>query len=176
MICVLGSPLPSIYSDHSLLDLVLKRIQGTRTHVPRQAAPVSPSILSQMCNFLDISKPVDAVFWSSFLFNLFTLARKSNLLADLVIRKGRQVLQGDVCPFADGLLVIFRWTKTLQDDSRALHISLVAIPGSLLCPVQAYLNMVRLVPASSTHPVLCFALLNMLELCPMQSLCLSCAN
>ena len=148
----LGSPFPSIPSDRYLLDLVLEGIQQTRTHVPQQAVPVSPSILRKMFNFLDVSKPVDAVFTSLFLFAFFPLARKSNIIADLVTRKGCQVLRLDVCPSADGLLVIFRWTKTIQDNSQVLHIPLVAIPGSLLCPVQAYLNMVRLVPAPSTHP------------------------
>ena len=148
----LGSPFPSIPSERYLLDLGLKGIQRTRIHIPHQAAPVSPSILLGIFNLLDVSKPVDAVFWSLFLFAFFTLARKSNLVADLVTRRGRQVLRKDVSPSADGLLVIFYWTKTLQDRSRALHIPLVSIPGSPLCPVQAYLNMIRLVPAAPSKP------------------------
>ena len=129
-----------------------KRIRILCDNIPHQAAPVSPSILLEIFNLLDVSKPVDAVFWSLFLFAFFTLARKSNLVADLVTRRGRQVLRRDVSPSADGLLVIFYWTKTLQDRSRALHIPLVSIPGSPLCPVQAYLNMICLVPAAPSKP------------------------
>ena len=42
--------------------------------------------------------------------------------------------------------------KTNQFGNRLLKIPLAAIPGSVLCPVTAYYNMVKLNPASETGP------------------------
>jgi hypothetical protein len=43
-------------------------------------------------------------------------------------------------------------SKTIQFGERLLIIPIVAIPGSSLCPVKAYLNMVKLVPAVNDAP------------------------
>ena len=50
----------------------------------------------------------------------------------------------------DGLIVTFKSTKTIQFRERKLHISLLRIPGSPLCPVKAYRRMIKLVPAPSS--------------------------
>ena len=73
-------------------------------------------------------------------------------LTDVVCGRGRQILRRDVCLSSGGLLVVFHWTKTIQDGSRTLSIPLVSIPGSPLCPVHAYCHMLRLVPALSSDP------------------------
>jgi len=46
-----------------------------------------------------------------------------------------------------GLIATFHCTKTIQFGERKLHIPLLRIPDSPLCPVSAYHRMVRLVPA-----------------------------
>ena len=102
-------------------------------------------------SLLDVSKPVDAVFSALFLFAFFTLARKYNLVADVVCGRGRQILCRDVCYSRGGLLVVFHWTKTIQDRSRTLSIPLVSIPGPPLCPLHVYCHMLRLVPALSSN-------------------------
>ena len=52
-----------------------------------------------------------------------------------------------------GLLVTFKCTKTIQFGERRLHISLLRIADSLLCPVSTYLRMICLVPAHHPCPV-----------------------
>ena len=148
----LGLPFPSSPTERFLLDTVLRGLHGSNVHTTEQAAPMTPHILRAMYELLDVSKPVDAVFWALFLFAFFTLARKSNLVADVVCGRGRQIIRRDVCYSSGGLLVVFHWTKTIQDRSRTLSIPLVSIPGSPLCPVHAYCHMLRLVPALSSNP------------------------
>lgn len=143
----LGLHFPSNPTERFLLDNVLRGVHRSHVYIPKQASPITPQILRAMFAHLDITKPVDAVFWALFLLAFFTLARKSNLVANVVGGQGRQILRRDVLYTDDGLLVIFNWTKTIQDRSRSLSIPLVSVPGSPLCPVQAYSNMVRLVPA-----------------------------
>ena len=46
----------------------------------------------------------------------------------------------------------FKCTKIIQFGERLLHIPLLRIAGSPLCPVDAYLRMARLVPARRSCP------------------------
>ena len=65
----------------------------------------------------------------------------------------RHLTRGDVALTAHGLLVTFKCTKTIQFGERLLHIPLLRIPGSPLCPVTAYRRMIELVPARRSCPV-----------------------
>ena len=47
-------------------------------------------------------------------------------------------MRQDVSDNGNHLVVEFRWTKTIQKGERILEIPLFQIPGSSLCPVQAY--------------------------------------
>ena len=82
----------------------------------------------------------------------YILARKSNLVASSIAgrrRLNKQILCSDVQLSSRGLLLTFRWTKTMQDGSRPLVVPCFAIPASILCPVQAFSNMLDQVPAPS---------------------------
>ena len=65
----------------------------------------------------------------------------------------RHLTRGDVAVTSHGLLVTFKCTKTIQFGEHLLHIPLLSIPDSRLCPVSAFLRMIRLVPACRSCPV-----------------------
>ena len=65
----------------------------------------------------------------------------------------RHLTRGDVAVTSHGLLVTFKCTKTIQFGERRLHIPLLRIVDSPLCPVSAYLRMIRLVTARRSCPV-----------------------
>ena len=138
--------------DSFELKLAIKGLQRRNPHCPNQAAPITPDILSKIHSVMDITKPVDSVFWSLFLTAFFSLARKSNLVQNSLHRQGKQILRGDFQLHSRGMTVTFRWTKTIQFGQRSLQIPLIPISGSCLCPVAAYSNMVKLVPASPQVP------------------------
>ena len=80
------------------------------------------------------------------------MSRKSNLVAtgDFDIRK--QLCRGDVLVGQKGLLIRFRWSKTNQFGKRRHLVPVCAIPGSVLCPVAAYRQMLRLCPGGDMDP------------------------
>ena len=51
-----------------------------------------------------------------------------------------------------GLFVNVHWTKTIQFGQRELVVPICSIPGSRLCPVQAYKRLVHFVQAPSSAP------------------------
>jgi integrase len=54
------------------------------------------------------------------------------------------------------LVIFIRWTKSLQRYNQTLHLTLFPIPGSPLCPVQAFLLLQRLFPVPSASPFLSY--------------------
>ena len=140
-------------SEHSHpLKLMFKGLARCKPHLPHRALPITPQILLDMHQFLDVLAPAGATFWCVFLFMFFLIARKSdmvpNLGADIDLHK--QLLRQDIQVFSNLLVVFIKWSKNNPFGNRLLKITFAAIPGSVLCPVTAYYNMVRLNPASET--------------------------
>ena len=138
---LLGLSFPATGSE---LRLVLRGIRHLKLRPLHQAAPITLSLFKEFFFLLDLTQPFDSVFWCLFLLAFYTLARKSNLVASSIAgrrRPNKQILHSDVQLSSVALLVNFRWTKTMQDGSRPLVVPGVAIPGSILCPVQAFSNM-----------------------------------
>lgn len=130
------------------LKLSLRGLSRLNPHCPRQAAPITPQILVGIHGLLEHDNPVHATMWCLFLIAFFTLSRKSNLVVTgTKLKVGHQLLRSDIKQGSAGLLVTFRWTKTIQFGERVLQSPLVEIPGCVLCPLQAYRNMISLVPA-----------------------------
>ena len=49
-------------------------------------------------------------------------------------------------------MVIWTWVKNIQKRGRAHKVPILHIPGSSLCPVEAYKNMCHLAPLEGQHP------------------------
>ena len=150
---LLGLAFPSTTSID--VSLTIKGLKRVASHVPVQASPMTPSILCQLGNVLDMSKPLHIVVWCLFLFLFFLFSRKSQFIPEDLSRLqlSRLVTRGDVSCKDGTLFVSFRWTKTRQFGGESLVIPLSPIPGSFLCPVRAYNTMCSLIPAGSESPV-----------------------
>lgn len=137
------------------LKLTRKGIARNNPHMAFRAHPVTPDMLFKLFDILNLDEPSEAVFWALFLIAFFTMSRKSNLVftESTVKSPPRMILRKHVSVLGDGLLLNFIWSKTNQFGNRTHLVPLVAIPGSPLCPVAAYRNMVKLVPASTTDPL-----------------------
>ena len=138
-----------------ILGLSLKGIAKLNPYCRKQAEPITPALLVRLASCLNFAKKNDIVFWCLFLFDFFLLARKSNLVPtskkDLLEKKF--LLRKDVVDKGDYLVVQMRWTKTIQTGERILEIPLVCITDSILCPVMAYRNMCRVIPAAGDDPL-----------------------
>ena len=155
-----------LHTFHSMLELefpsltdvqvrlTLKGLSKLLQHVPRQALPVTPSLLRQLHQVMDLQDPVFVVFHCLFLFLFFLFSRASQFIPRTFKVEDTQhlVRREHVSLVGSMLLVTFRWTKTLQAGGRVLVIPLVPMPGSPLCPVAAYCKMLQLVPAPPSSP------------------------
>ncbi|XP_078682969.1 uncharacterized protein LOC144917132 [Branchiostoma floridae x Branchiostoma belcheri] len=130
------------------LQQTLKGLKKTLRHQPREHHPVTPEFLLRVHPLINHSDPTDATVWAVILVGFFTFLRRSNLAPASVksFDPNKNLCRRDISVAPEGLLIRVRWTKTIQANERRLEIPVLAIPNSPLCPVRAYVNMVRLIP------------------------------
>ena len=144
------------FTKDFILSLTLRGIARNALHTPRRAPPVTLSILLSIPMFLIVKViRIRRLFFCAFLFTFYLMARLANIVPKSAksFDPCRHLTRGDVAVTSHGLLVTFKCTKTIQFGERLLHIPLLRIHDSPLCPVSAYLRMIRLVPARRSCPV-----------------------
>lgn len=144
------------YPDFSAfeLKLALKGLQRLNPHCPKQAFPITPEILWEFFGFLDMDNPSHICFWCLFLFGFFLMLRKSNLVPDSMksFDETKNLQRKDILMNKRMLIVLIKWSKTIQFGQRKLQIPLLSNPGSPLCPVWAFKRMIKYCPVSSSSP------------------------
>ena len=148
------------------IKLALRGLDRLKQHSPKRALPITPELLMQIRMQLDMFNHVHVTFWSLCLIAFFCMARKSNLVPQSAksFDVTKQLCRQDILVGADCMLVTFKWGKTNQFNKRRIHLPLMHIPGSLLCPVRAFLLMVGMVPAKGRDPA--FAIMHGNRLIP----------
>lgn len=97
---------------------------------------------------LNLNCSFHASFWAVCLVSFFGLFRKSHLLpaSSTIFNPLKQLVRSDFTFHDDHILVLVRWSKTIQLGQRTITVPLVAIPSSPLCPVRAILHAFSLTP------------------------------
>ena len=110
-----------------LLNLTLRGIARLKPAVVKKAEPITPSLLFQISQVLDLSCTDDIVFWCLFLFAFFLVSKKSNLVPNSLrdVRKLRCLFRKNVAYSGNNLIVCINWSKTIQFGERELFIPLL---------------------------------------------------
>ena len=70
--------LPFLEEEYQV-NTILQSLKRKLAKVPFQVMPITPKILCDLYNFIDINSPVDLALWSSFLVAFYCLFRKANV-------------------------------------------------------------------------------------------------
>ena len=118
--------------------LTLRALNKIMAHEPKQALPLTPEILLDMFDFIDLDLLSDKIFWGILLVGFWGMFRKSNLVSDSrhSFDPTKQLTVGHIS-FVPGMAVVkVTWAKNIQNRERALEIPLFEVEGSPLCPVR----------------------------------------
>jgi integrase len=121
---------------------------------------ISKPILSpsQFLAFINhtLNFPLHLFYKIAFLFGFFALLRISNVApaSRAAFDPIRSLRRGDVYIKNNILYIHLRWTKTLQRYRQVATIPLHPIPGSPLCPLQAFRQLQNFFPVAPTDPFL----------------------
>jgi hypothetical protein len=129
--------------------LMIRSLDRTMDHVPNQREPITLPILHRLCELARCYGIWGKVLRCAFLIMFFGFLRQSNVAprsrADY--DPTRHTRRSDVTLTPTGSVISLKWTKTLQKRGRPIRIPLPRIPGSSLCPTQAFVTMCQLIPA-----------------------------
>ncbi|KAI8490524.1 cytoplasmic pattern recognition receptor signaling pathway in response to virus [Branchiostoma belcheri] len=132
----------------------LRGLKKTLQHRPRESRPVTPELLNRLHRHIDPANSKDATIWAILLLGFFAYFRKSNLVpsSTKAFDPHKHLRRRDIAVATEGLVLRTSWSKTVQANEREVLAPILAIPGSNLCPVSAYKNMLQLVPATPDSP------------------------
>ncbi len=149
-----SSGFPSPLAGNWALDTVLKGISRVKGTSVQRKLPVDPHLLLSIKSLLTPSKPCDLVFWACSLTMFFCLLRKSHVLpiSLAAFDPSKQLCRSDVKihPFGlqYGLILLIRWSKTIQTRQRVLQLPLPYLADNPLCPTTAVIAAFALVPSA----------------------------
>lgn len=135
------------------LDLILRALDITMEHRPNRRLPMTEAILSRLCEACDCLGSLGLTLKFAFLFGFFGFVRQSNMApaSARAFDRKRHTCRGDILVNPPGLVVILKWSKTLQTHHQTHLIPLPAVPGHPLCPVTAFQAMVADIPTTSPN-------------------------
>ena len=112
------------------LDMTMQGLKRRLAHVPFQVLPITPRILRDMFQFLDIQKLSDLALWCAFLISFYSLLRKSNAVPKSTQFNPSQVLtrKSLSVDLATNMVYLYLgFSKTNQFGAKDL---VVPIPGN----------------------------------------------
>jgi integrase len=127
--------LPPPPTDSIWVYRALRGIRRNKAECPKQAMPITTTILVKIHATLDLSIPDDMRFWALCLVAYYSFLRKSNLAEKKRGQLGRKTIRwSDIRWTSSNAFVRVRETKTLQFGQRMLTIPLPKLGGNVLCP------------------------------------------
>lgn len=127
-------------------------------HLPEPSLPVTPAILKRVVRIAR-RMPEGPTLVAAFVLMFHTFYRQSNMSASTsaMFDPTRQLTRGDVMLGRDKLTIVHKWSKSHQSHNHRAITQVPAVPGSLLCPRDAYLRMVQHRPTKyPQQPLLTF--------------------
>ena len=112
--------------------------------------PLLESIV-KLCDFTYMGQVFKAVYLLSF----FSFLRLSNLVPHAIAQFSplKHLAQGDLIFRPDKVVIIIKWSKTMQTKNDIKLITVPRIFNSILCPVTALSNLLALTPRARNFPL-----------------------
>ena len=142
-------------SDNFAVKNLKRGIARRKGSPPKQKLPITGQIMLDIYNLLSLCSSKEISFWAACCVGFFGFLRKINLLPVSSIKLGDSCLLREDVDFVsnDCFVLNISKTKTIQNHERILTIPFVAVPGSVLCPVDAVMNMLIVSPVEDTLPL-----------------------
>ena len=147
----LDVPFPSL--DYSF-NLLLRGIKRLNPHEERRALPITPDLLLKIFMVLDLNSSLHRALWACFLLSFYLFARKSNMVppSSVLFDLTKHLARGDIFRSSTGLVILIKWSKTIQCGERHLLVPLLQVASNPLCPRRAFDFMADRFPAPRCSP------------------------
>ena len=143
--------------SHPRVNTMLRACSRTIIHGPDSKQVLTPLTLTQLI-VLTNSIPLGPMYKAIFLLAFHGFLRISNLvpLSHRAFDPTRHLTREDVSITNIGISIFIKWSKTFQASRDTRLLPLASIPGSPLCPLQAYLGLTHAYPVPRRAPMFSF--------------------
>ena len=141
--------------DSYEVKMMLRAFNITFRHIPFHRPPISIELLRDIVYICKNLGTTGTMLKCAFIFLFMGFLRQSNVAPSHQEKFdiNRHTARGDVLYHPPGLILILKWTKTIQGGESAL-IPLPYIHKNILCPVTAFQEMCEKIPGTSMDPLL----------------------
>ena len=134
-----------------------KLLEEIELHAPLQAKLnkiIDVKLLKEIVAQCDLTY-MGQIFKGLYLLSFFSFLRLSNLVphACTGFSPLKHLARGDIIFKPEKIIVLVKWSKTMQNNNQVKLISVTRIPGSPLCPVRVISNLLSLSPKGSNLPL-----------------------
>ena len=143
---------PNPMKENWFLDTVLKGVARHKGKVVHRKLPITPTILLAIKARLNLSNPLDSMFWAAALVAFYGFLRKANLFPSAINKydPNKHLSRGDFTLYQWGVHLQIKWSKTIQFGERILYTPLPRLDNHPLCPVTAILRAFLLTQGAPT--------------------------
>ena len=108
-------------------------------------------LIDDQCNYTYMGQ----VFKALYLLSFYSFLHLSNLVPRAVAKVSplKHIARGDVIFRPNKLVILVKWSKTMQLNNQVKLITIPALPGSPLCPVTAISNLLCITPKGANLPL-----------------------
>lgn len=120
---------------------LVKSFVSTSTHIPSQAAPLTPEDIKNICAYIDSQPSIPTVIKTAILIAYSAFLRVSNVLSPSLSSWGgpHTLKRSDVIFQPDRLILMIRSTKTRKGPIPA-RVEILATQNPTCCPVRSWYN------------------------------------
>ena len=140
--------------DSFEFDILMRGIRRKLARPVKQALPISPEMLILMYNYVDIGNPCELAHWTSFIFALRLLYRKSSIAPESLAKFDPKVgLSREKILVSDGVVLVYQnHSKTNQFMSSTRITPLTPTSIRALDPVYHYVKLTSENPTAAYYP------------------------
>ena len=141
------------FSDHRL-KYYQKAVQLHAPFHVKLNKIIDVTLLKKIVSQCDLTY-MGQIFKGLYLLSFFSFLRLSNLVPHSCTGFSplKHLARGDIIFKPGKILVLVKWSKTMQNNNQVKLISVLKIAGSPLCPVRAISNLLTLTPKGSNLPL-----------------------
>lgn len=136
---------------------ILRAIRQELAHPIKQAAPISPQILKEIYNWVDLTNIVDIVCYTALLVGFYLFLRNSNLVPGSKSKfdPQKQLIRSDIQVGSNVILVVIKWSKTIQYQEKQVLLPVLPAKDLKICPVFWLKLILNKVKAGMDAPLFC---------------------
>ena len=146
--------LDTVAFQHQQIQYFLKSLKINRPLQPKLHKHIDIQLLTSIVQVADSLQNAQ-IFKPLYILAYFSFLRLSNILPHTVATFDYtlHLAKGDVIFAEDQVLLIIKWSKTMQNRQQLRTISLPMLGASLLCPVAALDSLLLCSPGDSNQPL-----------------------